>query len=108
MADSSPKTRIDRLVLDLPGGSTEYGRQVALLGHAVSGSGTCGHGDLETGSGGSNNDEQRNPDKSGWQILLRNGSDRSPVSVLRNLGKDFHRDGPLPADGGHRVDQKRR
>jgi len=31
MADSSPKTRIDRLVLDLPGGSTEYGRQVATL-----------------------------------------------------------------------------
>jgi hypothetical protein len=31
MADSPPKTRIDRLVLDLPGGSTEYGRQVAML-----------------------------------------------------------------------------
>jgi hypothetical protein len=25
------KTRIDRLVLNLPGGSTEYGRQVAIL-----------------------------------------------------------------------------
>jgi hypothetical protein len=31
MADSPSKTRIDRLVLDLPGGSTEYGRQVAML-----------------------------------------------------------------------------
>jgi hypothetical protein len=31
MSDNPPKARIDRLVLNLPGGSTEYGRQVAML-----------------------------------------------------------------------------
>lgn len=31
MPDVPGKTRIDRLVLHLPGGSTEYGREVAML-----------------------------------------------------------------------------
>jgi hypothetical protein len=31
MSDNPAKARIDRLVLNLPGGSTEYGRQVAML-----------------------------------------------------------------------------
>jgi hypothetical protein len=31
MPDNPPQARIDRLVLNLPGGSTEYGRQVAML-----------------------------------------------------------------------------
>ena len=31
MSDAPPRTRIDRMVLNLPGGSTEYGRRVAVL-----------------------------------------------------------------------------
>ncbi len=31
MADARPPVRIDRLVLDMPGGSAAYGRQVAAL-----------------------------------------------------------------------------
>jgi hypothetical protein len=31
MSDAPPRARIDRMVLNLPGGSTEYGRRVAVL-----------------------------------------------------------------------------